>query len=105
ATIGMSFVGNIGQLADTTVLLLVFVFIATNVSALVLKRDRVEHEHFSVPAVVPALAILASIALLTQQSPDAWLISAGYLVVGSVLFLVARFGRRRLDREPAATGT
>ncbi|MCX6466609.1 MAG: APC family permease [Pseudonocardiales bacterium] len=100
ATIGMSFVGNIGQLADTTVLLLVFVFIATNVSALVLKRDRVEHEHFSVPAVVPALAILASIALLTQQSADAWLISAGYLVVGSVLFLVARFGRHRLDRDP-----
>lgn len=100
ATIGMSFVGNIGQLADTTVLLLVLVFIATNISAIKLKKDRVEHEHFSVPIIVPILAVIASFALLTQQAAESWLIAAGYLVVGSVLFLIARFSRQRIDEEP-----
>jgi amino acid transporter len=103
ATIGMSFVGNIGQLADTTVLLLVLVFIATNVSAIVLKKDRVDHEHFSVPIVVPILAIIASIVLLTQQSLDIWLIGAGYLVVGSILFLIARFSQKRLGESTETT--
>ncbi|MCO1657161.1 APC family permease [Pseudonocardia humida] len=101
ATIGMSFVGNIGQLADTTVLLLVLVFIATNISAIVLRKDRVEHEHFSVPIIVPILAVIASIVLLTQQAAESWLIAAGYLVVGSVLFLIAQYSRKRLDADPA----
>ncbi|GAA4544871.1 APC family permease [Pseudonocardia xishanensis] len=97
ATIGMSFVGNIGQLADTTVLLLLVVFIATNVSCIVLKKDRVGHEHFSVPLVVPVIAILASIVLLTQQTGDIWLLGGAYVVVGSVLYLIARFSRRRVS--------
>ena len=99
ATVAMSFVGNTGQLADTTVLLLVCVFIATNVSCLVLKKDRVEHDHFTVPRVVPVLALLASIVLLTQQTADIWVIAIGYFVVGSALFLIARFSRRRLDAD------
>ena len=103
ATIGMSFVGNIGQLADTTVLLLVLVFISANVSAIVLKKDRVDHEHFSVPIIVPILALIASVVLLTQQGAVSWLIAAGYLVVGSVLFLIARFSRRRLDDDRVET--
>ncbi|MFC4456749.1 APC family permease [Pseudonocardia nematodicida] len=102
ATIGMSFVGNVGQLADTTVLLLVIVFIATNVSCLVLKSDRVEHEHFTIPTFVPVLAIIASIVLLTQQTSDIWLLAGAYLVVGSILFLIARYSARR---DPAGPGT
>lgn len=97
ATIGMSFVGNTGQLADTTVLLLLLVFIATNVSCLVLKKDHPGHEYFTVPTVVPVLAVLASGVLLTQQSGETWLISLGYIVVGSILFVAARFSRSRLD--------
>lgn len=100
ATIGMSFVGNTGQLADTTVLLLIVVFIATNVSCLMLRNDRVGHDHFTVPKIVPVLAIIASIVLLTQQSGQVWAISLGYLAVGTVLYFIARFSRRRLDRDP-----
>ena len=100
ATIGMSFVGNIGQLADTTVLLLLLVFISANVSAIVLRKDRVDHEHFSVPIAVPFIAIVASIVLLTQQTLDIWLLAAAYLAVGSVLFLIARVSRNRLDGAP-----
>ena len=81
------------------------VFIATNVSCLVLKKDRPGHEHFTVPTVVPVLAVLASAVLLTQQTGETWLISIGYIVVGSVLFVLARFSRNRLDRgtEDAST--
>lgn len=99
ATIGMSFVGNIGQLADMTVLLLVLVFIFTNVSCLILKNDEVEHDHFSVPRFIPVLAIIASIALLTQQSRDNWLLGALYVAVGLVLFAIAAYSRKQLGES------
>ena len=38
--------GDLETLADTTVLLLLFVFIGVNVSLLVLRRTPAEHEHF-----------------------------------------------------------
>ncbi|MGL5816173.1 MAG: APC family permease [Phycicoccus sp.] len=94
-TMVMSFLGDVGTLADTTVLLLVLVFISANVSVLVLKKDRVEHQHFRTPRVVSVLALVASVGLLTQQSAQTWLISLGYVAVGSVLFLVARAARTR----------
>ena len=100
ATIGMSFVGTISTLADTTVLLLLFVFISTNVSCLMLKRDEVAHEHFRVPVVVPVLAIIASVVLLTQQSLEIWLLGGAFVVVGTVLFLLALVGRRRVEQGP-----
>lgn len=103
ATIGMSFVGGIGTLADMTVLLLVFVFISTNISCLVLKNDRVDHKHFTIPRVVPVLAVIASVALLFQQSAEIWLLAAVYLAVGSVLFLIARYSRRHFDQGPHET--
>lgn len=104
ATIGMSFVGDIGQLADTTVLLLVLVFIATNVSCLVLRNDTVEHEHFTVPKVIPGIAVLASIALLTQQDGTSWMLAGFYLVVGTVLFFIAQASRKSLDETDEPGG-
>ncbi|TGO06095.1 APC family permease [Serinibacter arcticus] len=95
ATIGLSFLGNVGTLAETTVLLLLLVFISANVSVLVLKKDKVEHEHFSIPRVVPVLAIITSIVLLFQQSGVVWLGALGYAVIGSLLYLAARYARRR----------
>lgn len=52
------------------------------------------------PRIVPILAIIASIALLTQQTGIIWLGAAAYMVVGSVLFLAARAGRKREARAP-----
>jgi amino acid transporter len=104
-TIGLTFVGDVSLLAETTVLLLLLVFLAANVSVLVLKKDKVEHKHFSVPPIVPVLAIIASIVLLTQQTGVVWLGALGYVVVGSILFLIARFGRKREERKVAAQGS
>lgn len=100
ATMAMSFVGDVGMLADTTVLLLVLVFISANVSALVLKKDKVDHEHFKVPSIVSVLALIASVGLLTQQSAQTWMIALGYLVVGVVLFFIAQVMNKRAGVKP-----
>ncbi|MGL5861146.1 MAG: APC family permease, partial [Phycicoccus sp.] len=47
--------GTVGELAETVVLLLLVVFISTNTAVLVLRRDRVEEEHWRAPTVVPVL--------------------------------------------------
>ncbi|MDF2561828.1 MAG: amino acid permease, partial [Microbacterium sp.] len=104
ATMLLTVLGDIGTLAETTVLLLLLVFLSANVSVLVLKKDKVEHKHFSVPRVVPVLAIIASIVLLTQQTGPVWLGTAGYIVVGTILFFIARAGRRRSSRSIAVSG-
>lgn len=94
-TMVMSFVGDVGLLAETTVLLLVLVFISANVSVLVLKKDKVDHPHFTAPRIVSVLALVASVLLLTQQTLDTWLIAGGYAIVGSILFLIAQHARKR----------
>lgn len=99
ATIALSFVGSIGLLADTTVLLLVWVFIFTNISCIVLRNDIPEHKFFRVPRPIPYIAIVCSFVLLFQQSLQIWLIGLGYLAVGSVLFLIARYGKKQLDND------
>ena len=104
-TMAMSFVGDVGTLADTTVLLLVLVFISANVSVLVLKKDKVAHKHFTAPRIVSVLALIASIALLTQQSLQTWLIAGAYVVVGTILFVIARAARRREHRLGTAEPT
>lgn len=101
-TIVLTIVGDISTLAETTVLLLLLVFLSANVSVLVLKKDKVDHSHFNIPRVVPVLGILASIVMLAQQSWTVWLASAAYVAVGSVLFLVARYGRKRSEKKRAA---
>jgi APA family basic amino acid/polyamine antiporter len=91
-------VGDLSTLAETVVLLLLFVFISTNVAVLVLRRDRVEHEHFRVWTFVPVLGVLSCVLLLTQQSAQVWLFGAILLAVGVVLFLIARASQKRANK-------
>lgn len=91
----LTLIGDLGLLAETVVLLLLFVFLSANVSVLVLRRDRVEHDHFRVWTVIPILGIASCILLLTQQSGTVWLFGAGLLVVGVVLFFATRWLRSR----------
>ncbi|MBO0907462.1 APC family permease [Arthrobacter sunyaminii] len=100
-TIVLTLTGNVATLAETTVLLLLLVFLSANVSVLVLKKDKVDHDHFTAPRILPVLAIIASIALLTQQSATIWLSAAVYVVIGSLLFLAARAGRKHQERVDA----
>ncbi|MDN3477156.1 APC family permease [Curtobacterium sp. APC 4022] len=98
----LTLVGDVGTLAETFVLLLLFVFISTNVAVLVLRKDRVEHEHFRVWTFVPVLGVASCILLLTQQSGQVWLYAAVLLAVGAVLYFVARATRGR-DRTDSGT--
>jgi amino acid transporter len=91
----LTLVGDLSTLAETVVLLLLFVFISTNVAVLVLRRDAVEHDHFRVWTFVPVLGVLSCLLLLTQQTATVWLFGAILLAVGAVLYLVARAATRR----------
>ena len=100
----LTLVGDLATLAETVVLLLLFVFLSANVSVLVLRRDRVEHRHFRVWTFVPVLGIGSCILLLTQQSGTVWLFGAVLLVIGLALFGLAQWARSRAaKREPGAT--
>jgi len=96
---GLTLVGDLATLAETVVLLLLFVFISTNVAVLVLRRDPVEHRHFRVWTAIPVLGVASCVLLLSQQRPIVWLFGGILLVVGVLLFVVARFARRR-ERQP-----
>jgi len=91
----LTLVGDLSTLAETVVLLLLFVFISTNLAVLVLRRDKVEHAHFRVWSFVPVLGIASCILLLTQQSAKVWLYGAILLAVGLVLYGLARLRRGR----------
>lgn len=82
--------GDLSTLAETVVLLLLVVFLSANISVLVLRRDRVDHDHFRVWTFVPVLGIGSCLLLLTQQSASVWLLVAALLAVGVVLYFIAR---------------
>jgi amino acid transporter len=83
-------VGDLSTLADTTVTLLLGVFILVNVSVLVLRRDHVDHDHFHAPAVFPVVGVLACAGLLTRQELDTFLFAGGLLGLGVLLYVVTR---------------
>ncbi|WP_210072580.1 MULTISPECIES: APC family permease [Microbacterium] len=97
----LTLVGDLSLLAETVVLLLLFVFLSANVSVLVLRRDRVDHPHFRVWTFVPVLGIASCVLLLSQQSLTVWIFGVILLAVGVVLFFLARWGRARAERAPA----
>lgn len=96
----LTLVGDLETLAETVVLLLLFVFLSANVSVLILRRDRVEHEHFRVWTVIPILGIASCLLLLSQQSLEVWLFGLGLLAVGVVLYFVSRALRARQPQPP-----
>ncbi len=83
-------VDDLGDLADTTVLLLTAVFLTVNVSALVLRRDTVDHDHFRAPTVVLVLGALISAVFLLPMVRDAevYLLALWLLLGGAVLWAV-----------------
>jgi len=87
--------GDLATLAEIVVLLLLIVFIATNVAVLVLRRDTVEHPHFRVWTFVPVLGVASCVLLLGQQRAAVWLFAAALLAIGGVLFGVTEVARRR----------
>jgi APA family basic amino acid/polyamine antiporter len=95
------FGGGLEALASATVVLLLSVFVLVNASALLLRNDRVEHEHYRTPIVFPILGILVSLALLTQQEFATFRLVGILLLGGVVLYGVNVLVKRTLDRRAA----
>ncbi|MEJ7707732.1 MAG: APC family permease [Nocardioidaceae bacterium] len=92
----------ITALGGTTALLLLGVFTLVNISVLVLRRDPVDHDHFTAPTFIPALGALCCAFLVgpwTGRDTVEYKIAAGMLALGVVLwvltFLVNRGGRSK----------
>jgi basic amino acid/polyamine antiporter, APA family len=86
-------VGDLETLADTTVLLLLFAFVAVHIAVLVLRRTPVEHQHFRAWTGFPILGALSCTALIIQKLVEDTVIFAyagGLLAFGLVLWLIAR---------------
>jgi amino acid transporter len=85
--------GDLGGLADTTVLLLLCVFAIVNVAVLVLRRDQVEHEHFRAPTFAPMLGAAVSLFLalpVVGREGSVYLRAGVLLLIGVALWFVNR---------------
>src|SRR4051794_16474125 len=85
--------GDLETLADTTVLLLLLVFIGVHVSLLVLRRTPAEHEHFRAWTVLPYLGALTCAGLAIQQvvdDPKLVLWAGGLIVFGLILWVIEK---------------
>ncbi|MFC7885820.1 APC family permease [Streptomyces sp. NPDC057376] len=80
--IGLVSTGEIAGLGDTTAFLLLCVFAVVNIAVLVLRRDRVAHEHFRTPTVLPVLGAITSLILASPLSdrPTHVYVRAGVLL-------------------------
>jgi basic amino acid/polyamine antiporter, APA family len=98
-------IGDLETLADTTVLLLLFAFVAVHVSVLVLRDRPVDHDHFTAWTGFPILGAICCFALIIQKLIEDTVIFAyagGLLAVGLVLWLIARkYSRPDADLDPA----
>ena len=66
-------------------MLAVFVRVV-NISVLVLRRDRVDHDHFRAPTFLPVLGAVVCVALMTQQEGAIFLRAGILLLVGAALY-------------------
>ena len=95
--------GDVGNLARTTVLLLLLAFIVVNISVLVLRREAVEHQHFRAPVIFPLLGTVVCVGLLTQQAAEVWWRAGALLALGAILYGVNVLAKRRLDTPTTGT--
>jgi APA family basic amino acid/polyamine antiporter len=85
--------GDLESLADTTVLLLLMVFVCVNVTVLLLRTEPVEHEHWRAPTMLPALGAPACLGLIVRKAFEDAVIFAyagGLLALGVALWGVSR---------------
>jgi len=102
---GLVLTGDLGTLADTTVVLLLVVFAIVNVSVLMLRSDEVDHDHFRTPTVFPVLGAIVSLVLVTQNEAGIFLRAGILLVIGVVLWFVnVAFRGRTEDFDAAGLG-
>ncbi|MFI0423142.1 APC family permease [Spongiactinospora sp. 9N601] len=105
--IGLISTGGIEGLGDTTAFLLLCVFTVVNVAVLVLRGDRVEHQHYRAPTALPVLGAVLALVLaspLTGRPVEVYARAGVLLAIGLALWVINWLViRRRQDpaTEPA----
>ena len=89
--------GDLEKLADTTVLLLLVVFFAVNVSVLVLRKDTIDKDHFVAPSWLPVVGAVTCVVLMTQKEADSFLRAGLLLLLGLVFWVITRVVAGRED--------
>jgi amino acid transporter len=85
----ITFVGAVPALGGTTALLLLGVFSIVNVAVLVLRKDKVDHEHFRTPTTLAVLGVLSCAFLVgpwTGRDPVQYAIAGVLLAIGAGLW-------------------
>ncbi|ADB72821.1 APC family permease [Geodermatophilus obscurus] len=98
----ITFVGAVPALGGTTALLLLIVFTVVNVAVLVLRRDRVDADHFRTPTVLPVVGALACAFLATPwagRPVEQYRIAGVLLAIGVVLWGVTVLVNRRTGAQ------
>ena len=98
---------DVERLATVTVVFLIFIYALVCVAALRLRREKVDHEHFTAPTALLVVGIVANATLLgytVYTDPGALTYCGGLLLVGVVLYLVNSRVRSR-SANPAGVDT
>ncbi|GAA0498322.1 amino acid permease [Paractinoplanes deccanensis] len=99
---GLIWFADLAALGGTTSLLLLCVFTVVNIAVLVLRRDRVDHEHFKAPTVIPVIGAIACAYLASPLSGRAgadYRVAGILLVIGIVLWLITYLYNRYVRHE------
>ncbi len=89
--VGLVSTGEIEGLGDTTAFLLLCVFAVVNIAVLVLRRDRVDHQHFRTPTVLPVLGAVTALILaspLADRPAEVYIRAAVLVAIGVALWAV-----------------
>jgi APA family basic amino acid/polyamine antiporter len=98
--------GDVGNLAETTVLLLLCVFALVNVSVLMLRRDSVDHDHYRAPTWMPVLGAIVCLILIlpiTGRSAEVYMRAVVLIAIGVALWFVNRVFVQNADESRLAT--
>ena len=100
--------GNVGNLAETTVLLLLCAFALVNVSVLVLRSRPVDHDHYRAPTWMPVLGTLACLVLIlpiTGRDAAVYARAGVLIAIGMALWFVNRVFVQRVEEIGLPTMT
>lgn len=101
---------DIEDLGNTTSLLLLVVFAFVNIAVLVLRREKVEHEHFRAPTWVPVLGAITCVFFaspLAGRPVEEYVVAGILLGIGVVFWAFNYFagGRRKTEFDPTKLGS
>jgi basic amino acid/polyamine antiporter, APA family len=99
----ITFVGEVPALGGTTALLLLCVFAVVNVAVLVLRTDRVGHDHFRTPTILPVMGMLSCAFLAgpwTGRAMVQYQVASVLIAIGIGLWIITMLVNRSLGVKP-----